>query len=592
MSIIKVMDVNLSNKIAAGEVIEKLMNIVKELVENSLDAKSTSIKIELVESGLTSIKVTDNGCGMERDDATNCLFRHATSKLYDEDDLFSIDTLGFRGEALPSIASVSKMNIKTCKDGIGTEVLVQGGKIISVNDCLIDSGTIITVSDIFYNTPARLKYLKSLYSELSNIIDYVNKMALAYSNVRFELINNDKVILLTDGSCNILKVINSIYGLSVTKKMLKIESSNDDYKINGYISYPEINKSTRNAITVIVNGRSVKNSDVVRTILDSYHTYLPKDKTPIVILYIECDPSIIDVNIHPTKLDIKFSKKEELMELIFTTIAESLNKLILIPEAKYENRPISNINEVTTVDNKVSFTNNDYILPKFENVDFEFSYEVSEDEKKYDSYENDIEVNNIGRPKFKMINPVALIHGTYIVGENEDGMYLMDQHAVNERINYEYYKKKMGEKTNDVIDMLVPMKIELSNNDYIIFKENFIHFNELGFVFETFGNNTIIIRSHPTWIKKGYEEETIRKIVELIVEKENFEKEKFYDRASMTLACKMSIKANEHVSLEELKVLIEKLRETDNPFTCPHGRPTIISYSTYELEKLFKRVMD
>ncbi len=582
MSIVKVMDVTLSNKIAAGEVVEKLMNIVKELVENSIDAKSTEIKVNLIDSGLKEIKVVDNGCGMNREDALNSLKRHATSKLYTDDDLFSIETLGFRGEALPSIASVSKMNIKTSNGIETTELCIEGGITKNVSNSDLRQGTIISVTDIFYNTPARLKYLKSLYTELSNIVEYLNKMALANPNIKFILTNNDKVLLNTDGSSNILKVINNIYGLATTKKMVKIENNNDDYDIKGYISYPEINRSNRNFITILVNGRSVRNTEVNKSIVEAYHTYLPKDKYPIVILSIECDASIIDVNIHPTKMDVKFSKMDGLLDLIYETISKSLEKLLLIPEIKYEELPISNINEVTTIDNKINFVK-EVIKPVFEEISFDFNIEeqqVKEEAIEYNQPE-----------KFKMIEPVALIHGTYIIGENENGMYILDQHAVNERINYEYYKEQLGKEQKDTIDLLIPIKLEFSNNEYIILKENFKLLDNLNICYEEFGINTIIIRSHPNWIKKDYVEETLRKIMEIIIQNEEFSKEKFNEKIAITLACKMSIKANEYVSLEELKRLIERLRETSNPFTCPHGRPTIISYSKYELEKLFKRVM-
>ncbi len=589
MSVIKIMDVNLSNKIAAGEVVERLMNIVKELVENSIDAKSSEIKIELIESGLKEIKVTDNGCGMDKNDAKTCLLRHATSKIYDDDDLFNINTLGFRGEALPSIASVSKMVIKTSNGIDGTELIVNGGIIESIKNSDLRQGTSISVSDIFYNTPARLKYLKSLYSELSNIIDYVNKMALSYPNIKFILENDSKVLLNTDGSGNLLKVINNIYGINVAKKMAKVEGNNNDYEVSGYISYPEINRSSRNSITILVNNRCIKNYDVNKCIIESYHTYLPKDRYPIVVLNINCDPFLIDVNVHPTKMDIKFSKKEELMNLITKIVSSCLEKLLLIPEVKYEDKPISNINEVTTINSKIDFVDKEKygIKPKFEemNFDFEdnFNY-IKEDEEKYNIEEEHSE-------KFKMIEPKCLIHGTYIVGENEDGLYIMDQHAVNERINYEYYLKKLGEDSNLTTDLLVPIKLEFPSNEYIILKEHFNILDRLHISYEEFGTNTIIIRSHPTWIKKGYEEETLYKIMEVIIGEEDFSIEKFNEKIAITLACKMSIKANEYVSLEELRVLIERLRETSNPFTCPHGRPTIISYSKYELEKMFKRAM-
>lgn len=583
MNIIKVMSDDLSNKIAAGEVVESLMNIVKELVENSIDAGASVIKIYLMESGIKSIKVVDDGKGMSREDCKNSILRHATSKLYSKDDLFNINTLGFRGEALPSIGSVSKMTIATSDEESSTLLEVTGGVITNCSSTDLRRGTSISVCDIFYNTPARFKYLKSLHTELANILNYVNKMALANPSISFYLENDSKVLLNTDGSGNLLKVINSIYGLDVTKKMLKVECSNSDYVVSGYISYPEINRSSRNNITLLVNGRYVRNNDITRSILDGYHTYLPINRYPIIVLNIKTDPYIIDVNIHPTKMDIKFSKIDELKDMIYNMVSSSLNKLTLIPEAKYEQRPISNIGSVNTVNDKVDFKNKDLKEEvKFEEINFDFNndYVVSDNEEEY-----------VEKEKMKKITPLALAHGTYIIGENEDGIFLIDQHAANERINYEYYLKELGKDTNTSVDLLVPIKIELSNNEYLSLKESINVLDEMGFIYEDFGFNTLIIRSHPSWIKKEYTNETIRKIIEVIIEHKDFNKEKFNERIAITLACKMSIKANEHISHEEMNVLLERLRNTNNPFTCPHGRPTVITYTIYELEKMFKRVM-
>ena len=332
MSKIKVMDENLANKIAAGEVVEKTMNVVKELVENSIDAKSSSIKIDLVDSGVKEITVTDDGIGMDRNDATLAFSRHATSKLKDLEDLFNIESLGFRGEALPSIASVSRVTLKTSDGKTGTEVVIHGGNIESVNNSDLKQGTRITVKDLFYNTPVRLKYLKNLYIELSNIVEYVNKMALSFPKIKFTLTNNEKVLLNTDGSGNLLKVIYNIYGLDVSKKMIKIEGENRDYKVEGYISYPEVTRSTRSVITTLVNGRIIRNNDLNKCILDSYHTYIHEGKYPIIILNIEADPYLIDVNIHPTKMDIKFSSFDVLKELIHKVISSKLEQLTLIPK--------------------------------------------------------------------------------------------------------------------------------------------------------------------------------------------------------------------------------------------------------------------
>ena len=584
MSKIKVMNTNLSNKIAAGEVVETLMNVVKELVENSIDAESNYIKIELVESGVRSIKVIDDGIGMNKEDALNCLKRHATSKIYDDEDLFHIKTLGFRGEALPSIASVSKMTIETSDEKEGTKLYIEGGVIKEESDAPLRRGTEITVQDIFYNTPARLKYLKSLHTELANITSYINRMALCYPNIKFKLINDDKELFNTDGSGNTLKVINSIYGLSVVKKMIKITGENDDYEISGYISYPEVNRSSRNFITLLVNGRFVKNNNITKTIIEAYHTYLPINRYPVVILNIEADSSIVDVNVHPTKMDVKFSKEKELKELIFEVINNDLKKLVLVPEIKDEEKVVSNIEKVTTINDKVTFEDKEVIKPEYEEVSFNFG--INEEEEPYIFEDKKVESKNIEK-----IKPVGIVHQTYIVGENKEGMHVIDQHAAKERINYEYYLKEMGKETKEQTDLLVPIKIELSNDEYINLKDKFNILEDIGISFEEFGINTLIIRRHPSWIGTKYTENKIRKIIEVIIREKDFSKEKFNEKIAINLSCKMAIKANDYISLEEAEILLEDLLKCDNPYTCPHGRPTIIKYTYYELEKLFKRAM-
>ena len=350
MSNIKVMDEILANKIAAGEVIEKCVSIVKELVENSIDAKSSNIRVDLINSGVTEIKVTDDGVGMDHDDAVLAFQRHATSKLKSEDDLFKISSLGFRGEALPSIASVSEVSLKTSTGDKGTYILIKGGKIITNECCEARCGTEIIVRKLFYNTPARLKHLSSLYSELANISDFINKIALSYPDISFILTNDGKTLLNTSGNGNLLKVINNIYGIDITKKMIEINNTDGEYNIYGYISMPEVTKSSRNHMITIVNGRVVRNQEVNKTINDSYHTFKPDDRYPIVVLKIDVDTSLVDVNIHPTKQDVKFGKLEELKELISSTISEELKKIRLIP--KIENKeydiPINNIIPKTT----------------------------------------------------------------------------------------------------------------------------------------------------------------------------------------------------------------------------------------------------
>ena len=579
MSKIKVMDEILANKIAAGEVIERCVSIVKELVENSIDAKSKKIKIELKDSGVSEIKVVDDGIGMDKDDALLAFSRHATSKLLKDEDLFNITSLGFRGEALPSIASVSEVLLKTSNGKSGTKIVIKGGKVISNENCDLRLGTEIIVRKLFYNTPARLKHLSSLYTELAHITDFVNKIALSYPNISFTLINDGKRLLNTDGSGNLLKVINSIYGIDITKRMIEIDNTDSEYHIYGYISLPEVNKSSRNSMVTIVNKRVIRNIEINKCINDSYHTYKPEDRYPIVVINIDVDTSLVDVNIHPTKQDIKISKMEELKDLLHDTIKDALDKKILIPKIEEKKEiPINNIvitekeKPIDRVDEK----------PRFEEVKLDLEY-IKEETSNYQE--------EIVEEKVPMMYPVGVVKATYIVCQNEDGMFLIDQHAANERINYEYYYYAIN-NNDDEIELTVPINIELPNNEYIVIKENIDLLKEMHFGIEEFGINSFIIRSHPAWLPSGREELAIKKILEQIVHKEkDFDKNKFNDRIAMTVACKASIKANDVISMKEMEELIAKLRKCKNPYTCPHGRPTIIFYSNYELEKLFKRAM-
>ena len=361
MNKIKVMSELLSNKIAAGEVVEKIVSIVKELVENSVDAKSSLIKIDLKESGLREIVVTDDGIGMTKDDALLAFQRHATSKLYTDDDLFNINSLGFRGEALPSIASVSDVVLKTCDGDIGTLIHIKGGKVLENKSSESRIGTQITVTNLFYNTPARLKHLSSPYAELANVVEYVNKMALSYPKIKFKLTNDDKELLNTDGSGNLLKVIKSIYGLDVAKKMLEINTSNDDYEVTGYISLPEVNRSSRNHMTVLVNGRVVRNQVLNKVINDAYSSFKEDTRYPIVVLKINTDPSLVDVNIHPSKQDIKFSNFEDLKNMISTAIVDKIKTKLLIPKIEQKEEIVKPVYENLTLNlerNIISDTDN------------------------------------------------------------------------------------------------------------------------------------------------------------------------------------------------------------------------------------------
>ena len=582
MSKINIMSENLANKISAGEVVEKVASVVKELVENSIDALASDIRVELVNGGLNGIKVIDNGTGMDKQDALLAFQRHATSKLLKEDDLFFINTLGFRGEALPSIAAVSEVDLTTSTGDVGTHVKIKGGKLLinEDSDCVI--GTTIEVRNLFYNTPARLKYLKTEATELANCVSYLEKLALSYPKISFKLLNNERIIVNTSGSGNLKKTIHEIYGLQVSSKLIEIKASNDDYDIYGYICKPEILKSNRYHMTTIVNGRVVRNNEINKAINDAYYTYKPDIKFPIVVININTDPTLIDVNIHPTKQDIKLGKISALTDLIMNTIKEALYNNLLIPSA------LGRIEATNDV-----FTKNEINSIIEANIKEEEKEEQTElnlfsiAEEQVDGVKPNEEIKRI------KLFPVGAVHGTYIIAENEEGMYLIDQHAAQERINYERFFKALKESKTSTTRTLFPITIELNASEALVLREHLDFLNSIGFKIDEFGINTFRVIEHPTWLLQGYEEESIRRIIDLVISYGNkFDPDKFREGAAITLACKMSIKANMHISHEAMSELLDELVKTDNPYNCPHGRPTMIKFSNYDLERMFKRIMN
>ncbi len=589
MNKINVMNDTLINKIAAGEVVERICNVVKELVENSIDAKSKNIKVELISSGTKSIKVIDDGIGMSREDARLCFNRHATSKIKTENDLYFINTLGFRGEALAAIAAVSNTFLDTYDGNESTLINIKAGSIISEKVGSMRVGTIIEVQELFYNTPARLKFMKSLNTELSNTVSFIEKIALSHPDISFSLYNDGKEILRTSGSNDLYKTIHEIYGLNTTKNMIKIDAENYDYIISGYISNLNISKSNRNNMITLVNGRVVTNQSVNRAIKDAYHTVLAENKFPVVVICIETDPTLIDVNIHPTKQDIKFSKLESLTDLLTKTIKNALlnsnNTFKGYKETQihenYTNEEVNNI-----------IDDNDYVL----NEDIN---KVYEEEKQYESirlsFNEDSEEITYNEKEVEkeevFIKPVGLALGTYLIAQDENIMYMIDIHAANERINYERYMEALKSDKVYTTNMLFPIQLEYSSNEFMNIKDNIEEIRKLGFGVEEFGTNTFRVTSHPSWLKEGYEEESIKKIFELMGEfKDKFDRIKFNEKAAIRLACKMSVKANTNIGYLEEEELLNRLFKCEFPYTCPHGRPTIIKYPKYELEKLFKRV--
>ena len=585
MGKIKVMSESLSNKIAAGEVVEKVSSVVKELVENSIDAGSNLIEVSLVDAGIKEIKVIDNGKGMDKEDALLCFSPHATSKIRNENDLFFINTLGFRGEALPSIASVSDVFLDTSDKSNSTLVHIKGGKLESNEVGTVSNGTKIIVRDLFFNTPARLKFLKSYYTELNGVVSLIEKLSLSHPNISFKLSSDNKELIKTSGSDDLLKTIYEIYGYNVSKNMVYIEGHNDDYDINGYVSNINITKSTKKDMITLVNGRIVNNSYVNRIIKDAYHTYLAVDKYPIVVINILVDPTIVDVNIHPTKQDIKFGKMETLEELLFSLIRDKLmninNMFKAYDETKYE---VSNSEEYVLNDNLV--VKEEYDKPVIE--ESKMCFNMNEESSGYETVIDTLEVKS---EKPSLLHPIGLAMGTYLFATDEECVYMIDIHAANERINYEKLLNALKESVVHKTSMLFPITIEFTKNEFMTIMEKKEFITNLGISFDEFGVNTIRVYEHPTYFREGYEEESLRRVFDLIVSiDKDFDRVKFNEQLAINLSCKMSVKANTFIGSLEQETLLKRLFECEFPYTCPHGRPTIIKYTKYELEKLFKRV--
>ena len=596
MTRIHVMSDTLANKIAAGEVVERIASVVKELVENSIDAKSKNIIVDLIDAGTKEIKVTDDGVGMDKEDALLAFERHATSKIKKDEDLFFINTLGFRGEALASIASVSKVDLRTSEGEVGTHVHIEGGKLIENEECDARRGTIITIDDLFYNTPARLKYLKSDSTELANVTQYMEKLALANPSISFTLTSNERKVVYTSGSGDLLKVIHEVYGYTVSSNMIEINYSSDDFDISGYICKPVVLKSNRNHMTTIVNGRVVKNADINRAINDGYFNHKPDIKYPVVVLNIETDPTLIDVNIHPSKADIKFSKLEELTEILKRIVDEALRKTLLVREMEIN----ANVVAPSVIIKEDNILKEDGLFKTEEQLQMDYTkVEVNEVKHTFEEAKENViassdETKEINEDIKRLdLTPKGIVMQTFIIAEGEGGMYIIDQHAAHERINYEMVQKKMKEATVNKKIMLFPLTYEFNPSDYQLLINKKDVLEELGFTIEEFGINTIAVKEHPDWLREGYEDVLIKSIFDILIEDATkFDRMKFLNRVAATTACKMSVRAHEYISLEQAKIILDDLFKCDNPYNCAHGRPTIVNYSAYELDRMFKRVMN
>nr|WP_237728715.1 DNA mismatch repair endonuclease MutL [Bacillus halotolerans] len=629
MNVAKVIQLSdeLSNKIAAGEVVERPASVVKELVENAIDADSTVIEIDIEEAGLASIRVLDNGEGMENEDCKRAFRRHATSKIKDENDLFRVRTLGFRGEALPSIASVSHLEITTSTgEGAGTKLMLQGGNIISESRSSSRKGTEIVVSNLFFNTPARLKYMKTVHTELGNITDVVNRIALAHPEVSIRLRHHGKNLLQTNGNGDVRHVLAAIYGTAVAKKMLPLHVSSLDFEVKGYIALPEITRASRNYMSSVINGRYIKNFPLVKAVHEGYHTLLPIGRHPITFIEITMDPILVDVNVHPSKLEVRLSKETELHDLIRDGIKDVFKQQQLIPSAQLPKKSapvIKNEQQIMTFDDKPSERKVPEKAPMPSYLPMKLSSVVKEPveiedelpseqlethsvaETKQDIAEPAVseelpeafeqepaqELQQTSSERVPIMYPIGQMHGTYILAQNENGLYIIDQHAAQERIKYEYFREKVGEVEPEVQDMIVPLTFHYSTNEALIIEQHQQELESVGVFLESFGSNSYIVRCHPAWFPKGEEAELIEEIIQQVLDSKNIDIKKLREEAAIMMSCKGSIKANRHLRNDEIKALLDDLRSTSDPFTCPHGRPIMIHHSTYEMEKMFKRVM-
>lgn len=631
----------LSNQIAAGEVIERPASVVKELAENAIDANSTQIDIVIEQAGLQLIQVIDNGDGIEPEDVPTAFKRHATSKIATRQDLFKIQSLGFRGEALASIASVSDLTIETATaDSLGTFAHFKGGVLEEQKTNPIRPGTAITVRDLFFNTPARLKYVKTFQTELANVIDIVNRLAMSHPQIAFTLTNDDHLLLKTAGNNDLQQTIAGIYGVTMAKQLLPVSAEDLDFKLTGYVSLPKLTRASRNYISVLINGRYIKNYQLNKAIIKGYGSKLMVGRYPVVVLNIQMDPLLIDVNVHPTKQEVRLSKEPALMALIEKAIRERLSTENLIPDAVQnlkQTKPVDvdqlqmDLNQITSQRRNATGTvrpiQPQTVPEKPVKTEMQAAAQIAETEtplkreptanpnlnslpifeqpQQLARWDDKYEAEAIGNPfgeqpeddaapieRFPALRYIGQLHNTFLLAEGEDGFYILDQHAAQERIKYEYYREKIGEVSNDAQNLLVPLVLEYPNSDAIKIQAQKELLAAVGVQLESFGQNSFVIHSHPTWIAQGQEEAAIREMIDTVLENGKLDIAHFREKTAIMISCKQSIKAHHHLDDAQAKALLVDLAQTENPFNCPHGRPVLIHYMQKDLEKMFKRIQD
>ncbi|MBD9366476.1 DNA mismatch repair endonuclease MutL [Leuconostoc mesenteroides] len=626
----------LANQIAAGEVIERPASVVKELVENAIDAGATQIDVIVEEAGESLIRVVDNGEGINPEDVPLAFTRHATSKISNRHDLFNIMSLGFRGEALPSIAAISDVTLNTTTQDAPSGIMyhIKGGKQVSATPANGRRGTVVSVRDLFYNTPARLKYLKRPQTELSRIADIMNRIALSYTNVAFTVTADGRNILQTNGDGNQQRVIAAIYGRDVAQKMRAITGEDDDFNITGFVSLPELTRGSRDYLTILVNGRFIKNFSVSNAVIRGYGSKLMVGRFPMGVININTDPLLVDVNVHPQKAEIRLSKEAELSALIIDTIKSCFADENLIPDA-YENlygqaqtnkieppapkqvAPWAKPDMEQTIAINTGMDSNEVVInqeadlmnhavnvftqkyahePNLPIFDDEITVQVSEDISSYNKpdipTQEELDISPKKPSGFPSLEYIGQMHGTFLFAQSSEGFYLIDQHAAQERVKYEYYRKEIGQVGTDKQRMLVPITINYSVADMLKIADKEAELEAIGLTLEPFGPTTVIVREHPTWFEKGQETETIKEMVDWILRDGNLTVAEFRERTAIMMSCKRSVRANMHLSDLQARTLLESLASTENPYNCPHGRPVVTSFTLTEMEKMFKRIQD
>ena len=586
---------HVANMIAAGEVVEGPISVVKELVENAIDAGATNISVHLVESGIQKIEIVDNGCGMEPDDALMAFNRHATSKIKSAYDLASINTLGFRGEALPSIASVSQLELTTKEASAeeGFKVALKAGKLVSKETVATNNGTRIVVSNLFYNTPARLKYLKSPNVILAQICELIDKLALSNRHIRFTLTNNNQTLLSTLGVDDVVGLFGIIYGTNIAKNLIFSEREHDGVKVKVTATNPTITRSRKNDITLVVNGRYVKSNIVTNAVCDAYKNYVAPLRYPICLVELDIDSLLIDVNVHPQKMDVKFSTENNVYNLVKEALIDGIRKIQIIPTANVvkEKEVIIPLNfdeylKLDEVKEEKKETSVVYLEEKHE-----IKYTPTKQKPIVKELPKFVEEVKEPKKRLPYLEYIGQLAGTYLLFQNDEGLFLVDQHAAQERINYEYYLNVLANPPKESTPLLIPFNLEVKKEEALILQNHMIDLSNIGLILEPSGVNSFFIREIPSWIKASAPEVMIEKIIYFLLERNEFNVTLLRDSLAKQVACKASIKANEYVSREGVDKLMNDLSLCDNPFNCPHGRPVFVKITNYEIEKMFKRVV-